>query len=68
MRILTFSKLLVLGGTAVWAAQRFLRPKSKPVPDLDEPEGLDIIDDMDTGPHPRYTPDTPVADRGAWPV
>lgn len=29
MRILTLSKLLVLGGTAAWAAQRFMRPRTK---------------------------------------
>ena len=28
MRILTFSKLLLVGGAAIWAAQRFIRPQT----------------------------------------
>ena len=48
MRILTLSKLLVLGGTAAWAAQRFLRPNVQRVaPAADEDEAPD-----DLGPDP----------------
>ena len=62
MRILTLSKLLVLGGTAAWAAQRFMRPKTKvtrvapaadddEVPDFgpdpgDPVQGFDEVGDM----------------------
>jgi hypothetical protein len=45
MRILTFSKLLVLGGTAAWAAQRFFRPKTRPAADRDIDENVDFAPD-----------------------